>query len=246
MESDYFVLLGRSCINAIIEGSMLRIDGATEPAVLVWNGNAAEQIGERLRRVEDVRQPGIAAAPDGTKPCGYCGNENLCVEIHTEKHPGMTGFAVRCGFSHCGARGPVRAVQMDAVAEWNAASERIDCEALGRAALPSDAGRYERKTTDEEREKFESWCDSYLGSTGRIASRNVLADLASCERALQSTAAELAEAKRERDAAEAALSELHAQVRGECPSLLNEDSGGDGELDLEIEELLIRARGRAT
>ena len=35
-----------------------------------------------------------------------------------------------------------------------------------------------------------------------------------------------------------ALSELYAQVKGECPSLLNEDSGGDAKLDLEIESLL--------
>lgn len=35
-----------------------------------------------------------------------------------------------------------------------------------------------------------------------------------------------------------ALSELHAQVQGECPSLLNEDSGGDATLALDIESLL--------
>ena len=35
-----------------------------------------------------------------------------------------------------------------------------------------------------------------------------------------------------------ALEELAAQVRGECPSLLNEDSGGDGELSVEIDDLL--------
>ena len=34
------------------------------------------------------------------------------------------------------------------------------------------------------------------------------------------------------------LQELHAQVKGECPSLLNEDSGGDAKLDLDIDELL--------
>lgn len=35
-----------------------------------------------------------------------------------------------------------------------------------------------------------------------------------------------------------ALTELRAIVKGECPSLLNEDSGGNGELDLQIAELL--------
>ena len=34
------------------------------------------------------------------------------------------------------------------------------------------------------------------------------------------------------------LRELHAQVKGECPSLLNEDSGGDAELACEIEDAL--------
>lgn len=34
------------------------------------------------------------------------------------------------------------------------------------------------------------------------------------------------------------LGELYAQVKGECPSLLNEDSGGDAILDMEIMEVL--------
>ena len=36
----------------------------------------------------------------------------------------------------------------------------------------------------------------------------------------------------------AALTELAAMVRGECPSLLNEDSGGCARLSIEIDELL--------
>ena len=35
-----------------------------------------------------------------------------------------------------------------------------------------------------------------------------------------------------------ALREIHATVKGECPSLLDEDSGGNARLDLEIESLL--------
>lgn len=35
-----------------------------------------------------------------------------------------------------------------------------------------------------------------------------------------------------------ALEELLATVKGECPSLLNEDSGGDARLDLEIQDAL--------
>lgn len=36
----------------------------------------------------------------------------------------------------------------------------------------------------------------------------------------------------------AALAELAALVRGECPSLLNEDSGGDARLDMAIDDCL--------
>lgn len=50
--------------------------------------------------------------------------------------------------------------------------------------------------------------------------------------------AQLATAKQEIARLREALSELHAQVQGECPSLLNEDSGGDAKLALEIESLL--------
>lgn len=34
------------------------------------------------------------------------------------------------------------------------------------------------------------------------------------------------------------LRELHAMVKGECPSLLNEDSGGNARLDMEIDSAL--------
>ncbi len=36
----------------------------------------------------------------------------------------------------------------------------------------------------------------------------------------------------------AALTELHAMVWGECSSILNEDSGGSGKLDIEIRSLI--------
>lgn len=42
----------------------------------------------------------------------------------------------------------------------------------------------------------------------------------------------------------AVLKELRALVRGECPSLLNEDSGGDARLDLAIDAAITRAEGR--
>jgi hypothetical protein len=37
---------------------------------------------------------------------------------------------------------------------------------------------------------------------------------------------------------ETLLRELYATVKGECPALLNEDSGGNSSLDLEIEKAL--------
>ena len=39
------------------------------------------------------------------------------------------------------------------------------------------------------------------------------------------------------------LSELHAMVKGECRSLLNEDSGGNGQLDIDIEDVLEDLKG---
>ena len=37
------------------------------------------------------------------------------------------------------------------------------------------------------------------------------------------------------------LTELYAVVKGECPSLLNEDSGGDAELDMQIQDVITAA-----
>lgn len=41
----------------------------------------------------------------------------------------------------------------------------------------------------------------------------------------------------------AALQELVVIVNGECPSLLSEDSGGNGRLALEIDAAILRATG---
>lgn len=38
------------------------------------------------------------------------------------------------------------------------------------------------------------------------------------------------------------LEELYALVKGECPSLLNEDSGGDAQLDIRIQDVLARVK----
>lgn len=41
-----------------------------------------------------------------------------------------------------------------------------------------------------------------------------------------------------------ALKELVAVVRGECPSLLNEDSGGDARLSMAVDAAISTAEGR--
>ena len=38
------------------------------------------------------------------------------------------------------------------------------------------------------------------------------------------------------------LEELYSQVLGECPSLLEEDSGGDSRLDMEIVAAIVKAK----
>ena len=46
----------------------------------------------------------------------------------------------------------------------------------------------------------------------------------------------------QRNRALAALEELVALVRGECPSLLNEDSGGDAKLSMEIDAAIAACK----
>lgn len=57
IDIDYEAL-GRACIDAIIQGGMVRAD-TQEPRVLIWKGNAAEQIGEHLRRATLAGRGGI-------------------------------------------------------------------------------------------------------------------------------------------------------------------------------------------
>lgn len=53
--------------------------------------------------------------------------------------------------------------------------------------------------------------------------------------------AELAQTKQREARLREALTELYALVRGECPRLLNEDSGGDAELACKIDTALEEA-----
>jgi hypothetical protein len=57
-------------------------------------------------------------------------------------------------------------------------------------------------------------------------------------RGLESMSRAFYAADEERTNLRAALRELFVTVKGECPSLLNEDSGGNGELYVRIEALL--------
>ncbi len=50
------------------------------------------------------------------------------------------------------------------------------------------------------------------------------------------------QAERRGEVLAALLTELHAMVWGECPSLLNEDSGGSARLDMEINAALSGAK----
>ena len=58
--------------------------------------------------------------------------------------------------------------------------------------------------------------------------------------------AELAAERERREAAEALLLELVAVVRGECPSLLDEDSGGDARTSLDIDAHFARYKKEPT
>jgi hypothetical protein len=65
-----------------------------------------------------------------------------------------------------------------------------------------------------------------------VLESNIAGAIAStCSHAIAAKDAEMAKIRE-------ALRELHAMVLGECPALLNEDSGGNGELDLSIRAAL--------
>lgn len=71
----------------------------------------------------------------------------------------------------------------------------------------------------------------------REKTTDLRAKLAAAEAALEKAEREVARLRE-------ALSELVAMVRGECPSLLNEDSGGDATLALKIDAALAAGGGR--
>ncbi len=68
---------------------------------------------------------------------------------------------------------------------------------------------------------------------------NTYLDVVQLARGLQS---ELTAARAEVEALRAALIDLRALVQGECPSLLDEDSGGDARLALAIDAALAKEK----
>jgi hypothetical protein len=75
------------------------------------------------------------------------------------------------------------------------------------------------------------------------AGAKVRSELAGCKIALEQAWASNRTRCAKINALTDALRELHAMVVGECPSLLNEDSGGNGELSCRIAELLTEKQG---
>ena len=50
--------VGRACMDAVIEGSMIRAEcECAGPHVFIWNGNAPEQIGEHVQRANIMPEP---------------------------------------------------------------------------------------------------------------------------------------------------------------------------------------------
>lgn len=71
-----------------------------------------------------------------------------------------------------------------------------------------------------------------------INSTQTHVDLAGCKIALEQAWDSNRERAAKITALTDALTELHAMVVGECPSIMNEDSGGNGELSCQINDLL--------
>ena len=71
-----------------------------------------------------------------------------------------------------------------------------------------------------------------------VNSTQTHADLEGCKIAFEQAWTSNRERAAKITALTEALTELHAMVVGECPSLMNEDSGGNGELSCQINDLL--------
>lgn len=88
---------------------------------------------------------------------------------------------------------------------------------------------------------LQDWSEQKFGSPFSLSACHDIigaledAGLGLCEKSLASAAPELL----------SSLRELYATVRGECPQLLNEDSGGNGELEIAIVDALAKAEGQS-
>jgi hypothetical protein len=92
----------------------------------------------------------------------------------------------------------------------------------------------------EQMRSFASFCKRQRKLPTDAATVERAADLLASYHTLAQAAgySDVAEALKAIPVIREALSDLAAVVRGECPSLLNEDSGGDAGLDMRIDEAL--------
>ena len=86
-------------------------------------------------------------------------------------------------------------------------------------------------TRDEFENKIELILDSDTGADCTVLIDELIAHDAEQRRGIEQQAQEITRLRE-------ALTSLYALVKGECPSVLNEDSGGDAQLAMEIEQAL--------
>ena len=105
---------------------------------------------------------------------------------------------------------------------------------------PKDPALIEIKRLRAERDALRRTLNDHLESEAAESMRadKLRAERDDAIRHLADWSNRCGQTEAERDALAALLRELVALVRGECPSLLNEDSGGDAKLSCDIDEAL--------
>ena len=138
--------------------------------------------------------------------------------------PSASGDGYLCTLSHVNLPGWNRYVPAARIAELEAEleRERVRVAACGVVAMANT-----RDSAREARQVLPEYRSALLCDVERAVDR------------------EMAERER-REAAEALLLELVAVVRGECPSLLDEDSGGDARTSVDIDAHFARYKKEPT
>jgi Lar family restriction alleviation protein len=158
---------------------------------------------------------------DALAPCPFCGSES--VSIGSFNFGGTEQYYVKCEDCDGAAQGHFD--DESALAAW---SRRpiVDVEAVAHA-IQYEAGLLGIRIDGDPRVAL-SLAHAAIAAWNRRASSPEARRTARVEEALRKTAS--------------ALENLHAMVWGECPSLLNEDSGGSAHLDMEIKDALELSR----